>query len=74
MGLSGKSGRPFSSIKEDCELTRVIPYGRDGLVHSCSLSTARRALRVAQVGVASSINHLKKIKCSKLAVSLMSES
>jgi len=32
------------------------PYGRDGLAHSHSLSTARRALRVAEVGVASFIN------------------
>jgi len=36
------------------------PYGPDGLAHSRSLSTARRALRVAQVGVASFINQLKK--------------
>jgi len=31
-------------------------YGRDGLAHSRSLSTARRALRVAYLGVASFIN------------------
>jgi len=32
------------------------PYGRDGLAHSRSLSTARRALRVAEVGVSSFMN------------------
>jgi len=36
--------------------------GRDGLAHSRSLSTARRALRVAQIGVASCINQFIKTK------------
>jgi len=35
---------------------RHSPYGRDSLAHSRSLSTARRALRVAEVGVACYIN------------------
>jgi len=38
------------------------PYGRDGLAHSHSLSTTRRALRVAQVGVTSFINQFILIK------------
>jgi len=38
------------------------PYGRDGLAHSRSLSTARRALRVAYVRVASFMNQFIKKK------------
>ena len=44
------------------------PYGRDGLAHSRSLSTARRALRVAQVGVASFINQFIYIILKRMRV------
>jgi len=57
-----------------CRLPDSTPYGREGLAHSRSLSTARRARRVAYGGVASFINQfiLKnklglKVPCAPLS-------